>query len=128
MKIYLLILLLLISGCTTTSKEGHTPPSIDMDKFGKLLERNATNTNILQQNHIVKTYKYYLKKKNHKAFAYSESGSWAYRTDYIDVDKAIKAALGGCELYNKRYQAEQPCKIVNIDGFWASEFFDDKSQ
>jgi hypothetical protein len=122
MKSLVLVVALLISGCATTEISQTTIADIETEKFKSFLNKDAKNTNVFKQNYLVDRYtKSYIKAKYHKAFALSESGAWAWKSDFINLSLAIEGALGHCELNNKEKQAEQPCKIVNVDGHWAAD-------
>ena len=116
---------LLLAGCATNSVTQTPISEIDIQRFKPLLNKDARNTNIFKTNYVVDKYtKAYVNRKHHKAFALSESGAWAYKSDFIDLSLAIEGALGSCELSNKENQAQQPCQIINIDGHWAADFFE----
>ena len=60
----------------------------------------------------------YKEAENHKAFAQSETGSWTWKKNMTTKEYAIKAALIGCQLNNKKHEEKYPCKIINVDGSW----------
>ena len=120
MKIYLIAALIALSACATPS----LPPAVEIDvtRFRSSLDGDASDLNVLVTNRAVEHFsKKYTKLKNHKAFAHSKSGAWAYKSDFRELWLAVEGALGACELHNKSNQ-DQPCKVVNINGHWASEF------
>ena len=124
MKTLLIAGLLVLGGCASTSFEQPPMDRLAFEQYQNSFNREAKNTNIFTRNSIVERFTTgYAKQKYHKAFAFSESGAWAYKTDFVDPAVAIEGALGACKINNVRYQDKQPCKIVNLDNYWAADFF-----
>ena len=67
------------------------------------------------------SYKFYFGANYHKAFAQSKSGAWAYESNRISPASAIRNALDMCRGYNRNFELEQPCEVVNVNGYWSAE-------
>ena len=111
----LLVLLLFFTGCAVKQPE---PFKIDTEKYPANVE--AMGLDILKIN-AKKSYKLYFGAKYHKAFAQSESGAWGYESNRMSASSAMEKALNRCRRYNKAQEVNEPCQIVNVDGYWASE-------
>ena len=83
----------------------------------------AADSSILSDE-AFKSYKNkYVGAESHKAFAQMTKsdwkGAWAWNYGHSSVTGAIEGALENCEQNNKK---STPCKIVNVDGYWTTEF------
>ncbi|TQV73890.1 AgmX/PglI C-terminal domain-containing protein [Aliikangiella marina] len=101
-KIYILVYLVLLTGCSASQK---------------LLDETAKDKTILISKSALESYeKKYIEKSENKAFAQSYTGAWAWRANFTSIEHAVKAVYLDC-LKNSNYK---PCKIVNINGEWTS--------
>jgi hypothetical protein len=58
----------------------------------------------------------YIFKPNHKAFAQSPDGGWAYVSDRTSAAVAASDALASCSKHVKPGQS--PCLVIHIDDQW----------
>lgn len=110
---------LLSSACTVTP-----PPieEIDVTNYRDSLNTNASDIGSLILNDAVTSYNnQYQKARYHKAFAQSKSGAWAWHQNFANIESLIESTLELCDKHNSK-SATKPCKIININGYWASEF------
>ena len=69
----------------------------------------------------LKSYKKsYMAARSHKAFAQSESGSWAWKSNRTSKEHAVNNALAYCRKNNKQNEKSHPCRVINIDGAWTN--------
>lgn len=61
----------------------------------------------------------YLKNKNHKAFAQSSTGFWAWSSNQVSLPNAKQTALNNCKKSNSKSEERYPCKIIDINGTMA---------
>ena len=54
----------------------------------------------------------------HKAFAQSDSGTWAWEANRNSKEQAINDALALCQSSNKKYEEMYPCKVINVNDEW----------
>ena len=98
---------------------------IDEDKYGDVINREASSPGALIRKRASEVYDLeYFVAMGHKAIAQSDSGAWGWSEDWGTPDSAIDRALELCRKTN--HQPERPCKIINIDGFWATDFYKNK--
>ena len=79
---------------------------------------NASGVSSIVSNDALKTYYEYRYAKNNRAFAQSKNGTWAIVSNITSVELAKKMALGRCNFHNKKNLYKQPCKIINVNGYW----------
>ncbi|MCP4764902.1 MAG: hypothetical protein GY875_01380 [Gammaproteobacteria bacterium] len=123
--LFLLMTTLLLAACDTkepiyTIKR----PSFQLDdeKYADAINREASSPGDLIRKGASDTYELeYFIAMEHKAIAQSKSGAWGWSENRATPDSAIDRALELCRKTN--HQPEKPCKIVNIDGFWAADFY-----
>ncbi len=60
----------------------------------------------------------YLDARGHKAFAQSASSNWNWRSNRTSTDHAINNALASCRARNMEFEAQQPCRVINVDAEW----------
>jgi hypothetical protein len=95
---------------------------IDEEKYGDVINREASSPGDLIRKPASDTYDLeYFVALDHKAIAQSDSGAWGWSENRSTPDSAIDRALELCRKTN--HQPERPCRIVNIDGFWAADFY-----
>jgi hypothetical protein len=95
---------------------------IDEEKYGDVVNREASSPGDLIRKEAIYTYEQeYFVALEHKAIAQSNSGAWGWSENRTTPKSAIDRALELCRKTN--HQAERPCKIINIDGFWAADFY-----
>jgi hypothetical protein len=102
-------------------------PSFDLDteKYGDFINRDASSPGYLIRKRALEVYELdYNIAKEHKAIAQSDSGAWGWSKDWATPNSALDRALELCEKTN--HQPHRPCKIVNVDGYWAADFFREK--
>jgi hypothetical protein len=98
---------------------------IDEEKYGDVINREASSPGELIRKGAIDTYESeYFIALEHKAIAQSSSGAWGWSENRATPDSAIDQALKFCRKSN--HQPQIPCKIVNIDGFWAADFYREK--
>jgi hypothetical protein len=57
--------------------------------------------------------------RNYKAFATSPDGAYGHSAaGLLSSELATQSALRVCERYRKKWNSDQPCVIVNINGIW----------
>jgi hypothetical protein len=95
---------------------------IDEDQYGDVINREASSPGYLIRKRAFDVYELeYFLALDHKAIVQSNSGAWGWSEDRATPDSAIDLALNLCRKTN--HQPEKPCKIVNIDGFWAADYY-----
>ncbi len=95
---------------------------IDEDKYGDVIKREASSPGDLIRKQAQDVYdQEYFAALEHKAIVQSDSGAWGWSENRATPDSAIERAFELCRKTN--HQPEKPCKIVNIDGFWAADFY-----
>jgi hypothetical protein len=114
--LYSAIMALLLSACAIQQPE---PIRVDTEKYP--LDTGAIGISTFITNKARGDYKRYAKMKYHKAFAQSSSGSWSWWAGRTSAAYAMQDALDECRKYNKEYEAEEPCMIINLDGYWGAE-------
>ena len=98
---------------------------IDEEKYGDLINHNAESPGDLIRKRAFDTYELeYFIAMEHKAIAQSSSGAWGWSKDHDSPDEAMDRALELCRKTN--HEPEKPCMIVNIDAFWAADFYREK--
>lgn len=115
---------LLLAACDTkdpiyTNKR----PSFKLDdeKYADLINHEASSPGDLISKGAYNTYELeYFLAREHKAIAQSNSGAWGWSENLATPDSAIDRALELCRKTNNL--PEKPCRIVNIDDFWAADF------
>lgn len=60
----------------------------------------------------------YMDAKQHRAFAQSTSGTWAWRSARTSTEYAVQNALAACQAVNKKYEDSAPCQIIHVDDYW----------
>ena len=116
----MLSMTILFSACALEN-----PPrfSIDPVKYADLIERSVSSPGYLIRPDAIRFYSLeFTLVKNHKAIAQSSAGAWGWSQGLVTQEFAIDQALENCRKGNRRHQIEQPCKIINVDGYWASVF------
>lgn len=112
------VLCMLPAGCVL--KE----PQIKLDtaKYGDVIDVDASSPGVLIRRPARDVYdlKYFLA-RNHKAIAQSRSGAWAWTHRHATLEEALDRALELCRDRNGADEKQQPCKLVNVDSWWASE-------
>ena len=118
--------LLLISICVLilSACEASRPPfKIDNEKYGELVDRKAQSPGVLIGKRANDVYEMqYFVAQNNKAIAQARNGTWSWTHDQDTVEAAMDAALAQCQDLNKSSEDSTPCQLVNINGFWISEF------
>jgi hypothetical protein len=107
---------LLLASCAVKQPE---PFKIDTEKYP--VNADAMGIEVLKTNSARESYKWYFGAKYHKAFAQSESGAWGYEPNKMNASSAMRSALDRCKKHNKANEANEPCQIINVDDYWASE-------
>lgn len=79
---------------------------------------NDPDTSRLMTRKAVKSYAEYLQEERHKAFAQSETGSWAWVGSRTSPAYAKLNALAKCQSHNQEHEETSPCKVINVDGEW----------
>ena len=107
----------LISACT-----GQTSPfDLDSTKYGDVIDRDAKSPGTLIQKRAAQVYDLdYTVGVNNRAMAQSTSGAWGWTHREKTLEAALDRALELCRSRNSRNEAEAPCKIVNVNGWWAA--------
>ena len=82
---------------------------------------NDPDTSRLMTKKAVKSYEMYLKEERHKAFAQSDTGSWAWVGSRTSPAYAKLNALAKCQSHNQEHEETSPCKVVNVDGEWLED-------
>ena len=112
------ILCALLAGCVLKV------PQIELDgtKYGQVIDNDASSPATLIRKPALDIYdlKYNLARK-HKAIAQSRSGAWAWTYRHATLEEALDRALELCRDRNGSDEQQQPCKLVNVDGWWASQ-------
>lgn len=125
MKLYIIIVILLISGCATTEKPvTNQNLSNNVSHNAKQEAPNTESYSIksIITNHALKSYKNkYVQAKSHKAFAQSKSGVSYWKSDRTSSKHAIESALVACQVRNVKAESMYPCKVINIDGAWVTK-------
>lgn len=118
-RLLISIFVLSLSAC-----EASRPPfKIDNEKYGNLVDRKAGSPGVLigkRANDIYETQ--YFVAQNNKAIAQARNGTWSWTHNQVTVEAAMDAALAQCQDRNKSSEDDTPCQLVNINGFWLSEF------
>ncbi len=68
-----------------------------------------------------KHFEKYNKTKDHKAYAFSDTGRSSYANGHTSPDAAALIALAYCSTHNKKNETEFPCRVINIDGNWVKD-------
>ena len=98
----------LLVGCATTASHDTAPFDEATTASSILMDRQA----------LLEFTTDYYGAANHKAFAQSEVGSWAWVTNRLSPDKATSNALNMCRSANQDHEESFPCTLVNVDGEW----------
>jgi len=97
---------------------------IDTEKYAGLINREASGPGYIIRKRAADVYELqYFRATEHMAFAQSDSGAWGWSENRASPESAMDRALEKCERTNGRWQQEQPCQVINIDGFWITDFF-----
>jgi hypothetical protein len=120
-KLYIIVVTLLLSGCATTEKSAvnHT---VSHNKKQIVHKDEPYSIKSIITNHALKSYKNkYVQAKSHKAFAQSKSGVSYWKSDRTSRKHAIESALVACQVRNVKAESMYPCKVINIDGVWVTK-------
>ncbi len=76
-------------------------------------------TEIIRTKDALKSFqKEYLHQQNHKAFAQSPTGAWAWRAERTSREFAIEDAVNSCNTY---LEATEPrCVVIHVDNEWVT--------
>ena len=100
---------------------------IDKEKYSGLVALDAEGSGYLIRKRAIAVYETgYFTAVNNRAFAQSASGAWGWSQDMVATEAAMDSALEQCRNHNQSDELELPCKIVNVNGYWAARFFADK--
>jgi CubicO group peptidase (beta-lactamase class C family) len=115
--LYVISIALILSACATSKPQ---PLKVDTRKFP--LDTEAADTSAFRWYGAWDHYSnQYSELRIHKAFAQSRSGTWGWYTGQRSPEQAMQAALDDCRQYNTDYEETEPCRIVNVDGYWGAE-------
>lgn len=117
--IYTAILALSLSACAARQPPG--PVSVDIAKYP--LDPEAVGIETIINEDARETYQRYSTLSFHKAFAQSRSGAWGWWANSSSAEYAMLDALFQCRQNNVLDEIEQPCMIVNLNGYWGAGLF-----
>lgn len=115
------ITLLLLSACAVRAPDPVHPVRVDTAKYP--LDTAAFGTDAFISDDARKTFEQYSAMSFHKAFAQSSSGAWGWWADSNSAENAMLDALYQCRQRNVEDEIEQPCMIVNLNGYWGAGLF-----
>lgn len=77
-------------------------------------------TEIIRTKDAFKSFqKEYLHQKDHKAFAQSQTGAWAWRAERTTREFAIEDAVNACNNY---LEANEPrCVVIHVNKEWVAQ-------
>ena len=110
-----LVIFILLAGCATHQLR------LERDAWWRtdVPMKKATGEASIMQRRALESYREEYKDASlHKAFAQSDSGHWAWKSNRTSREHAITNALIACQANNGRYEFRYPCKIINVDDKW----------
>ena len=115
--LFLISILLFLSACAIQQPQ---LVKVDADKYP--LDTDAANISFLRMEGAADHYNNRYKKMGyHKAFAQSEAGAWGFYGGLPGAEQAMQEALHDCRKHNTDSEKTEPCRIVNLDGYWGTE-------
>ena len=95
---------------------------VDTEKYP--LDTDVANISFLRMEGAADHYNNrYKKLRSHKAFAQSRAGAWGFYGGQPNAELAMQEALNDCRKHNADNEKTEPCKIVNLDGYWGTQLF-----
>jgi hypothetical protein len=124
----LLLIWVFVSAILLSACELKLPPfEIDKVKYAEVIEREAAGPGDLIRKAAISEYETaYFLAINNRAFAQSASGNWAWSKGFVAPGPAMDAALAKCQRRNQAHEVDQPCKVVNVNGYWIARFFNEQ--
>lgn len=114
---YLVSIIIFLSACVTQQ-----PKLVKVDKKHYPLDPDAANISFLRLKGAADHYNNrYKKLRYHKAFAQSRAGAWGFYGGLPNAELAMHEALNDCRNHNADYEKTEPCRIVNLDGYWGAQ-------
>ena len=117
--IYPAITALLLSACAAQQQPG--PLKIDTEKYP--LDQEAFGIDTFISDDARENYQKYTERSFHKAFAQSKSGAWGFWANSESAEYAMLDALFQCRQNNVDNEIDEPCRIVNVNGYWGAGLF-----
>ena len=112
---FISLLALLAGGCQSNRLDFE----IDEARYAGLIDQQATSPGTLISKRAIDEHDHiYFLLKNERAFAQSTSGAWGWTHGRDNIEDAMDEAVAVCRQRNRRNEAERPCQIVNINGYW----------
>ncbi len=122
--LFLVTIVLFLAACALQQRE---PIKVDTRKFP--LDTEAADISAFRWYGAWDHYSnQYSKFRYHKAFAQSRTGMWGWYTGLNSAEQAMQAALDDCRKYNLEDEETEPCRIVNVDGYWGAELLSDSQE
>ena len=117
-------LFLLACAVALAACEVSRPPfKIDYAQYGGVVDRRADSPGTLIAKRAADVYELeYFRARDHKAIAQSRNGIWGWTRDQSSVEAAMDDALAKCRQRNTAGEADAPCKVVNVNGYWVASF------
>jgi hypothetical protein len=121
MRSYLIILIAAtLTGCLSAAEltGTHAPP---FEKASNTVPSVEEAAQYLVGNEAIEAFRSdYWRSANHKAFAASEDGAWGWSGGQTRAQRVRDLAWQSCQGHVQA--SGGPCRIVNIDGAWQSQF------
>ena len=104
--------------------EASRPPfKLDDERYGGVVDRRAESPGTLIRKRAADVYELeYFRAEDHKAIAQSRNGTWSWARERVSPEAAMDDALAKCRKLNGDDELNQPCQVVNVNGYWIAEF------
>ena len=118
--LYPVIAALLLSACAAQQRQ---PDPIGIDTAKYPLDPEAFGVDAFISDDARENYREYSERSFHKAFAQSKSGAWGWWANSDSAEYAMLDALFQCRQNNVVNEIDEPCLIVNVNGYWGAGLF-----
>ena len=117
-RLIILACVLALAACEVS----RPPFEIDGERYRGALDRGAASPGTLIRKRAIDVYEnQYFRASDHRAIAQARNGTWSWTHDQPSPEAAMDDALAKCRDRNGERESDEPCQVVNVNGFWIAD-------